>query len=70
MIKKIISLFLCMLLCITGFSVFVNAAETNNMSIIFQINNPNMTVNGVQKQIDRKNGISPIIRNGRTLLHC
>jgi len=40
MIKKIISLFLCMMLCITGISVFANAAETDTISIIFQINNP------------------------------
>lgn len=62
MFKKIISLFLCVIFCITGISVF--AAGTEDMSILLQIDNSNMTVNGVEKAIDE----APVIRDGRTLL--
>lgn len=64
MIKKLISLFLCMMLCVTGISIFVNAAEAEDVSIILQVDNSNMTVNGVEKEIDA----APVIIDGRTLL--
>ncbi len=64
MINKIISLILCVLLYTTGISVYADAADTKDMSIILQIENLNMTVNGTEKEIDA----APVIIDGRTLL--
>jgi flavodoxin len=48
----------------SGLSVF---AENEDLTIILQINNPTMTVNGVDKSIDDE-GTTPVILNERTLL--
>lgn len=61
--KKIISLVLCVFIFIMGMAVFANAAD-GDMSIVLQIENTNMTVNGVNKEIDA----APVIVDGRTLL--
>lgn len=65
--KKLLFLFLCILLCISSI-VGCAAEETDNLTIILQINRPVMTVNGVEKEIDPGRGTTPIIQNDRTLL--
>lgn len=61
MLKKIVSLLLCMLLSLTCINAF---ADTQAMSIALQIDNSNMSVNGTEKVIDAP----PVIKDGRTLL--
>lgn len=61
MIKKLISLLICLLLCVMGTGVFVGA---DAISINLKIGSPYMTVNGVEKEIDA----APVIINDRTLL--
>lgn len=51
----------------------INAAlteipQTENIVITMQINNPTMTVNGTEKEIDPGMGTTPVILNDRTLL--
>ena len=67
MFKKFMLLLVCTLFFILSINIFSYAAEANDLSIIFQIDNTNMIVNGVEKQID-ENGTTPIVVNGRTLL--
>lgn len=67
MFKKFMLFLLCTLCFIVNISLFSYAAENDDLSIIFQIDNPHMTVNGVEKNID-ENGTTPVIINGRTLL--
>lgn len=70
MTKRLLSLVLALVLCIVGIiSVVVWAANnTENLSISLQIDNPIMTVNGQQKEIDPGMGTTPVIINDRTLL--
>ena len=70
MTKRLLSLVLAIVLCIVGIiSVVVLAANnTENLSISLQIDNPIMTVNGQQKEIDPGMGTTPVIINDRTLL--
>ncbi len=47
----------------------INAVLADTQSeLVLQINNPIMTVNGVEKEIDPGMGTSPVILNDRTLL--
>ncbi len=65
--KKLLSLLLCISLCICG--IIGCAAEgTDNLTIVLQINDPVMLVNGVEQEIDPGRGTTPIIQNDRTLL--
>lgn len=70
MTKRLLSLVLALVLCIAGIiSIVVLAANnTKDLSISLQIDNPIMTVNGQQKEIDPGMGTTPVIINGRTLL--
>lgn len=43
-------------------------AAKGGEEIVLQINNPVMTVNGAEKEIDPERGTAPVIRDGRTLL--
>ena len=66
--KKILTLFLSAVLLITNLAAC--AAEVDNaedITIILQIDNPVMTVNGAEKPIDAE-GTAPVIVNDRTLL--
>ena len=49
------------------FSAIPSYADTQT-SLILKINNPIMTVNGIEKEIDSGISTSPVIINGRTLL--
>jgi len=65
MFKKFISAFMLFLLCMFFNIFFVNAAET---SVILQIDNSVMTVNGEEKAVDDGYDTKPAIIDGRTLL--
>lgn len=45
-----------------------NATAEDGLFIVLQINNPIMTVNGIQEEIDPGRGTVPLIVNGRTLV--
>ncbi len=45
-----------------------NQIQEGTLTIILQINNPYMTVNGVKKEIDPGRGTVPVIVKGRTLV--
>lgn len=62
--KKLISILLTAILCISTITAF--AADTD-ATIKLQINNPVMTVNGANASID-SNGTTPVIINERTLV--
>ena len=62
--KRALAILLIMIFCMVGLSA---CASESDLSIILQINNPIMTVNGVEKNIDEQ-GTTPIIVSGRTLL--
>jgi len=66
--KRIISIIMTLtfsLLCMTGCK-----AETvsDDFLLTMQINNPIMTVNGIEKEIDEGRGTTPVIINNRTLV--
>ena len=65
--KKLFSLFLCMLLCVSCIISYA-AEDTDNLTIVLQINNPVMFVNGIEQEIDPGRGTTPILQNDRTLL--
>lgn len=65
--KKILCMTLSFILCFSCFAVFA-ADETQDLSILLQIDNPQMLVNGVEKEIDFGRGTAPILQNNRTLL--
>ena len=64
--KKVLSVFmiLCMILTVCRAAVFAADAD---ITIMLQIGNPNMTVNGAEKAIDEQ-GTAPVLINDRTLL--
>lgn len=62
MIKKILSLFLLLLLCLIGTTVFADEV------ISLQVGNSVMAVNGIDKEIDSGKETAPVIINNRTLL--
>ena len=49
--KRILCMTLSLILCFSCFAVFA-ADETQDLSILLQIGNPQMLVNGVEKEID------------------
>jgi sulfatase modifying factor 1 len=65
--KRILCMTLSLILCFSCFAVFA-ADETQDLSILLQIGNPQMLVNGVEKEIDFGRGTAPILQNNRTLL--
>lgn len=70
--KKMLSVLLvlcCMfsLFSMTGCAAENVTAEENN-SLILQVGNPMMTVNGTQQEIDPGRGTAPVIVNDRTLV--
>ena len=70
--KKVLSIFIMLCCVISLCSVTGCAAETDAaedaISIVLQINNPMMTVNGAEKEIDPGRGTVPVIINDRTLM--
>lgn len=68
--KKTISIILSVVmlfsLAITGFSA--NTQTNGATEIVLKIDNPTMTVNGIEKEIDPGMGTKPVIINDRTLL--
>lgn len=70
MTKQILSLLLAVVLCVVCVisAVVIAASNTDDLSITLQIDNPIMTVNGQEKEIDPGMGTTPIIINDRTLL--
>lgn len=70
MTKKLLSILLAISLCVmcaVG-AVVIAANDTDDLSITLQIDNPIMTVNGQEKEIDPGMGTTPVILNDRTLL--
>ena len=65
--KRIRCMMLSLILCFSCFAVFA-ADETQDLSILLQIDNPQMSVNGAEKEIDPGRGTTPILQNDRTLL--
>lgn len=65
--KRILCMMLSLILCFSCFAVFA-ADETQDLSILLQIDNPQMLVNGVEKEIDFGRGTAPILQNNKTLL--
>ena len=63
--KKTIPIILSIVFCMTCISAC--AAQTEDLTITLQIDNPVMTVNGEEKPIDEQ-GTAPVVINGRTLL--
>lgn len=70
--KKILALILGLMLCIMGIPVFaddvVPAAAGEDVTVILQIDNPVMTVNGTEYEVDPGRGTAPVIVGDRTLL--
>ncbi|MGN0108334.1 MAG: cyclophilin-like fold protein [Hominilimicola sp.] len=70
--RKIISLYVCICMMLYVFSLTVCAAPTavpqDDMTIVMEIDNPYMTVNERQEEIDPGNETSPVIINGRTMI--
>lgn len=71
--KKIISLcttLLVLVMSVTGCSAAPaeNNLKTEAQEIIMQIDNPIMSVDGIDKEIDDGRGTTPVIRDDRTLL--
>lgn len=65
MFKKVISVFMLLFICVFFNTLFANAAQT---SVVLQINNSVMTVNGTEKAVDEGYDTKPVIVDGRTLL--
>lgn len=71
--KKIISLFTTLsvfIMAVTGCSAAPtdSNSKTEAQEIIMQIDNPLMTVDGADREIDEGRGTAPVIRDERTLL--
>ena len=67
--KKIITLFLTSsLLFLSSGCARADAPQPADFSVTMQINNPIMTVNGTETEIDEGMGTAPVIVNERTLL--
>ena len=66
--KALLTVFLCVSLSLTGLTACAAENTANkDITIVLQIRNPDMTVNGTQKPID-DSGTVPVIENNRTLL--
>ena len=65
-VRILLSLAIC-ITCIVGIIAFA-ANNSEDISIELRINNPIMTVNGEDKEIDPGFGTAPLIINDRTLL--
>lgn len=65
--KKIFLLLVTLLLCFPAITACA-ATENDNLSIVLQIDNQMMTVNGVAKEIDSGRNTVPVVVNERTLL--
>ncbi|MBP3361725.1 MAG: PT domain-containing protein [Clostridia bacterium] len=63
--KKLLSIILSAALCIGSIAAVASDTDT---TVTLQINNPVMTVNGANKEIDPGMGTVPVIINERTLL--
>lgn len=67
--KKILTVFLSMALLMVSLTACAEGIDaTEDITIILQIDNPIMTVNGIEKEIDPSMGTVPVIVNDRTLL--
>lgn len=70
--RKMISALLILCCAFSLFSVTGCAAENvtaeESLSVVLQVGNPMMTVNGTQQEIDAGRGTAPVIVNDRTLV--
>lgn len=66
--KVLLSLFIICAVIAASVSVSCVADTNENVSIVLQIGNPIMTVNGDEKEIDPGTDTEPVIINGRTLV--
>lgn len=70
--KKILAIFLALTCMLTVFSFTACAASDpeagDALTIVLQIDNPTMTVNGAETEIDPGRGTVPVIVNDRTLV--
>lgn len=70
--KKLLSILLSASMLMTGLTACAAENENNrqpeSISISMQIDNPIMTVNGTEKEIDEGRGTAPVIVNDRTLV--
>lgn len=65
--KKRICIFAAVLIVLCSV-IIVNASQKSDVFVSLKINNPVMSVNGVDKQIDPGRDTKPVIVNGRTLV--
>ena len=65
--KKMLCVVLSVMLCCSCLFVFA-ADETSDLTISLQIDNPAMTVNETEKEIDPGRGTVPVVVNDRTLV--
>ncbi|MEI3162560.1 MAG: flavodoxin [Lachnospirales bacterium] len=65
--KKYLSFIIAGALITSVFSIS-SCASSNNKTIILQVDNPIMTVNGTEKEIDSGYNTTPIVENNRVLL--
>lgn len=61
-----VSCIMCLL--VTTGCTAENVSAKEDLTIVMQINNPIMTVNGAEKEIDPGRGTAPTLVNGRTLV--
>ncbi len=67
--KKFLTVFLSMALLMVSVTACAEGIDkTEDITIILQIDNPMMTVNGIEKEIDPGMGTVPVVVNDRTLL--
>ena len=65
--KKLVSVILTIAMTFTLLGMFTARAD-EDFTLTMQINNPIMTVNGADQEIDKGNGTTPVIVNERTLV--
>lgn len=64
--KKLLSIFVSMAMALTSFGCVTYA--DNETTLVLQINNPMMSVNGEEAEVDPGFGTTPVISEGRTLV--
>ena len=65
--KKLVSVILTIAMVFTLLGAFTVRAD-EDFTLTMQIDNPVMTVNGTEQEIDEGNGTTPVIVNERTLV--
>ena len=65
--KKFLSIFLSAVMAALAFSI-LSFADLNETTVVLQVDNPIMTVDGKETEIDPGLGTTPVIQNNRTLV--